>query len=317
MKQAQFEAQHAPLWDRIAAVLEGKRARDGERAELPALYRRLCQCHALAEQRGYSSALVAYLRHLVTRCHRLLYGTVPERPATLLAWLRRDLPRGVRAEWRLLLLVLLAFWGTAAVVALMVWYEPVRAYLFRTPAQLADMQRMYQPGAVRLGRGSQGDVMMFGFYIWNNVSIGFRTFAGGVAGGVPALASILYNGIELGVVAAWLSMDPGTRSTFWPFVITHASVEVTGLLLSALAGIRLGLALIRPGRMTRRHALHATAQQVYPLVAGAALLTLLAAFIEAFWSANTGIHAGVKLVVGAVCWLLVLLFFGFAGRDKR
>ena len=312
MKQAQFEAQYGPLWDEVAAIVDG----NGERADLPQLYRRLCQSLALAEQRGYSPVLVAWLQQLAFRGHRLLYGSAPARPVTLLAWLRRDLPRGVRAEWRLLLLALAAFWGTALLVGLLVSQDPTRAYLFEHPGALEEMQRMYQPGTMRHGRGDQGDVAMFGMYIWNNVSIGFRTFAGGVFGGVPALASLVFNGIHGGAVAAWLSLDPTTRIPFWSFVITHASVEITGLLLSAMAGIRLGLALLRPGRLTRRHALMVTARRVFPIVTGAALLTVLAAFIEAFWSAHPGIPANVKFGVGAVCWAAVLLYFALAGRGR-
>ncbi|TWI60915.1 putative membrane protein SpoIIM required for sporulation [Pseudoduganella lurida] len=312
MKQVRFEAEHGALWDSIGAIVDGT---DGSRrTELPALYRRLCQTLALAEQRGYSPTLVAWLRQLVHRCHRLLYGSAAERPGTLLGWLRVDLPRRVRAEWRLLLLVLLAFWGTGLLVGLLVWDEPARAFLFRAPAQLDRMERMYQPGPMRLGRGDEGDVLMFGHYVWNNISIGFRTFAGGFFGGVPALASLVYNGIELGVVGAWLTMNDATRIPFWSFVITHASVEITGLLLSALAGIRLGLALIAPGRLSRRDALQAMASHMFPVVAGAALFTLLAAFIEAFFSAHAAIPAGVKFGVGAACWLAVLLYFAFAGR---
>jgi hypothetical protein len=54
---------------------------------------------------------------------------------------------------------------------------------------------------------------------------------------------------------------------------------------------------------------------MYPVVAGAALLTVLAAFFEAFWSASSFAPA-LKYSVGAVCWATVFLFFAFAGREK-
>jgi uncharacterized membrane protein SpoIIM required for sporulation len=313
MKQAQFEAQHAALWEQLNLIL-AKGATD--QAALPAQYRRLCQCLALASQRGYSPSLVDYLQDLVARCHRRLYGTAHERPAMLMALLRHDFPRRVRAEWRLLALIMLLFWGSALAVGLSVWFDPHQAYLFAAPEHLARMRDMYQPSQMSAGRGNAGDVAMFGHYIWNNVSIGFRTFAGGLFGGLPALYSVLYNGLQLGVVAAWLSQDGATRLPFWSFVITHSSFEITGLLLSGVAGMRLGLALLRPGRLSRRHALQASSRATFPIVAGAALLTVLAAFFEAFWSASPALPPQLKLAVGALCWLLVLLYFGFAGRQK-
>jgi uncharacterized membrane protein SpoIIM required for sporulation len=198
-----------------------------------------------------------------------------------------------------------------------VWTKPDWAYSFMPAEQLHQFQSMYQSGKIHLGRGGdEGDVRMFGFYIWNNVSIGFRTFAGGIFGGIPALISLTFNGMHLGVVGSWLSQDPSTRDNFWSFVITHASFEITGLMLSGIAGMRLGLALIAPGRLSRRHAVFAASQRMFPVIVGAALLTVLAAFFEAFWSADPAIPVRVKYAVGAYCWLTVAAFFLFSGRSR-
>ncbi len=314
MKQKQFESLHAQLWADIEAILQGKSSRIDA---LPSLYRRLCQSLALSGQRGYSPALTDYLQKMVLDCHRRLYGTAIERPATLRYWLTRELPHRVREEWRLLLLAVVAFWGIALAVGVLVWFQPHWAYSFMSPEQISDMHEMYQPDKTGAGRGGDGDMMMFGFYIWNNVSIGFRTFAGGIFGGMPALASLGFNGMHLGVVGSWLSKDPVTRETFWSFVITHSSFEIAGLLLSGVAGMRLGLSLLHPGRLSRAHALLAASHRMFPVIVGAALLTVLAAFFEGFWSASTTIPNNVKYLVGSLCWIAVIGFFAFAGRSKH
>lgn len=314
MKQKQFEEQHANLWADVEAILKGKST---QTEVFPALYRRLCQSLALATQRGYSPALTDYLQKMALDCHGRLYGQAIERPATLRHWITRELPQRVRQEWRLLLLALMAFWGIALIVGLLVWYKPHWAYSFMPPEELTKMQNMYQPDQLRTGRGGEGDMMMFGFYIWNNVSIGFRTFAAGIFGGIPALFSVAFNGMHLGVVGSWLSKDPATRATFWSFVITHSSFEITGLLLSGVAGMRLGLSLIHPGRLSRRHALLAASRRMFPVIVGAALLTVLAAFFEGFWSASSTVPDNVKYIVGAMCWTLVIAYFAFAGRSTR
>jgi uncharacterized membrane protein SpoIIM required for sporulation len=315
MKQQQFEQQHAALWDEIAALLD---KRSPQQAALPALYRRLSQCLALAEQRGYSPALTDYLHALSSECHLRLYGAVAERPRALVRWMLHDFPRRVRAEWRLFLVASLAFWGVALVLGWLVWRQPQWAYSFIDPAQLEQYRQMYSPGKIRMGRGgNEGDVAMFGMYIWNNVSIGFRTFAGGIFGGVPALLSLAFNGVHGGVIASWLSRDAATAQNFWSFVVTHASFEITGLVLSGMAGMRMGLALLAPGRMTRRHALLAASEAMFPVIVGAALLTMLAAFVEAFWSASTVIPVAVKYTVGGACWVAVIAFFVLAGRTRR
>jgi uncharacterized membrane protein SpoIIM required for sporulation len=315
MKQSQFEADNGALWTEIANLLDG--AGVDQRA-LPALYRRLCQTLALSRQRGYSPALADDLQSLVSQCHRRLYGSALERPNTLLRWMLVEFPCTVRAEWRLLLLACVAFFGIGIALGLLVWYQPHWAYSFMSRQELENFRHMYQPGRAAIGRGgADGDVMMFGFYIWNNVSIGFRTFAAGIFGGIPALLSLGLNGMSLGIVGAWLSKDPSTVHTFWSFVITHSSFEVTGLLLSALAGMRMGLAVIRPGRLSRGASLYTTGQRMFPVIVGAALLTVLAAFVEGFWSASPLLSTSIKYSVGALCWTMVILFFGFAGRGQR
>lgn len=315
MKQQQFEAANAALWQEIAAILDGSQP---DRRALPALYRRLCQCLALCRQRGYSPAVADYLQKMVGDCHRLLYGSAVQRPNTLLRWMLVDFPCRVRAEWRLLIVAVLAVFGVGLGIGLMVWNDPQLAYSFMSADELSSVRKMYQPSAIKLGRGgSEGDVQMFGHYIWNNISIGFRTFAAGVFGGIPALLSLAFNGMHVGVIGAWLSKDVATRHTFWSFVITHASFEFAGLILSGMSGMKLGLALIHPGRLSRGHALHAASEKMFPVIVGAALLTFLAAFFEAFWSASVAIPAQVKYAVGGVCWALVIGFFVFAGRGKQ
>ena len=314
MKQKQFEAEHAALWWEIEAILGGAGA---DPRALPALYRRLCQCLALTLQRGYSPILADYLQKMVGDCHRRLYGAAIERPLTLLRWLLVDFPCQVRAEWRLLLLAFFAFFGVALGVGLLVWHQPHWAYSFASAEQLDSYRRMYQPSAIGAGRGSEGDLLMFGHYIWNNVSICFRSFAGGVFGGIPALLSIGLNGMHGGVIAAWLSKDPATSERFWSFVVTHTSFEITGLLLCGVAGMRLGLSLIHPGRQRRADALHGASVAMFPVLVGGAIMTGLAAFVEAFWSAAPAIPASAKYAVGGLCWAMVIAFFVFAGRGRR
>src|SRR5258706_13794580 len=78
---------------------------------------------------------------------------------------------------------------------------------------------------------------MFGFYVWNNVSIAFRTFASGLAFGVGTLASLAYNVLDLGLIAGHL-IRKGAAQPFLGFVIAHGAFELTAMLLSGVAGMR-------------------------------------------------------------------------------
>lgn len=315
MKQKQFETEQEALWQDLGRQLD---APNRSHFELPQLYRRLCQSLALSLQRGYAPSLTAQLKDLVLRCHSLLYGTVVARPMVLRQWLMKDFPCTVREEWRLLLIIIVLFYGTSAALALLVYYQPHWAYSFTSADELSKYERMYSSANVSLGRsGDQGDVYMFCFYIWNNVSIGFRCFAAGLFGALPSMFMLISNAVHFGVVAGWLSRNPDTAHNFWTFVPTHSSFEVTGLLLTALAGFRMGLALVRPGRRLRGDSLREAGRRMMPVVTGASLMIFLAAFFEAFWSASTTIPAVVKWTGAGICWTIVIAYFSLAGRGSR
>ena len=164
-------------------------------------------------------------------------------------------------------------------------------------------------------RGPMRDVAMFGFYIWNNIGIDFQVFASGLLLGIGSVFSLLYNGIQGCAVMAHLT-NLGFVSTFYGFVSGHSSFELLGASLSGAAGLRLGLAWVHPGRHGRIEALKEAGRVGARLVLGAALMTLVAAAIEGFWSANTLVPWKGKLAVGLVLWALLLAYFSLAGRRK-
>jgi uncharacterized membrane protein SpoIIM required for sporulation len=106
-------------------------------------------------------------------------------------------------------------------------------------------------------------------------------------------------------------------TTVYSFVATHSAFEVTAIVLSGAAGLRIGHALLAPGRLTRRQALviatHDSAIMLYGVVA----MLLIAAAVEAFWSSAAWLPATAKYVVAALCWTFVLAYFAFQGRHAR
>ncbi len=317
MKQQAFEAQGAARWLEFAALLDRLDARDRKAAtEFAPLYRRICQDLALARDRHFSQELVERLNRLALRGHEHLYRARTPRLRQLADFVARDFPRAVRSEWPLLLITSLLFYGAAgALVGLLAW-RPELVYSFLDPASVASLEQMYGPDAERVGvpRDAAEDVLMFGFYIWNNISIAFRTFAAGLVFGVGTLLIVMINSLYLGASAGHLlNVESATR--LFGFVIAHGAFELTAMLLSGVAGMRLGLALLAPGLRSRRQALRDGARAALPVVYGAGVMLVIAAGIEAFWSARP-LPVGLKFAVGVALWLLVGGWLAFSGRRR-
>lgn len=317
MKQAAFEALHAPDWERFAQRLEGKASKqDVEREDFPRLYRRLCQHLALARERQYSPELVDRLNALALRGHHTLYGARGLRRNQLAEFFLRRFPRLVREESPLVTLAALLFFGPLALIGVAVQFAPDFIYYLLGPAQISGIEEMYNPANERPGmRAADSNVVMFAFYIWNNVKIGFQTFAGGLLFGLGSIFYLLFNGVHIGAVIGHLT-HIGYGTPIWSFVAGHSAFELTGIVLSGAAGLRLGLALISPGRLSRAAALTAAAKPAIGLVYGAATLFTLAAFVEAFWSPITLVPPLVKYAVGGALIAGVLLYFVLAGRPR-
>lgn len=217
-----------------------------------------------------------------------------------------------------MLLAAFLFFGPALAMIAATQVYPDSVYLVLAPEQIADFQDMYAPDAEHLGRprSASSEWAMWGFYIANNVRIDFQCFAGGLVFGLGSIFFLVYNGLMIGAVAGHLT-QVGYIETFWGFVAGHSAFELTGAVLSGAAGLRLGLALIAPGRRRRGAALREAASRALGLIYGAAALTFLAAFIEAFWSPNRGIPFDVKIGAGLLLAGLTSAYLLFAGRPYR
>ncbi|MGQ0544527.1 MAG: stage II sporulation protein M [Betaproteobacteria bacterium] len=314
MKQRAFEAMHAQEWNELESFLEGKPAFDP--AELPPRYRRLCQSLALAADRQYSPELVDRLNRLALRGHHVLYQNRRRQSGRVLDFLARGFPRLVREEWRLVAAASVLFFGPLAGLLAALQAFPEFVHYLLAPEQIARFHQMYDPANRRVGTlEADHSLMMFGFYIWNNVRIGFQTFAGGLLAGVGTVWFLGANGVIIGAVAGYLT-QVGYSETFWSFVAGHSSLELIAIVFAGTAGLRLGLAVISPGNLTRKSALVASAKPAVRMMYGSALMFFAAAFVEAFWSPITEIPFFWKIAVGLAGWALLLPYFLFAGRAR-
>ena len=312
MKQMPFEAAHAREWDEFEAFLDKKKSFDP--AEMPARFRRISQSLALAAERHYSADLVDRLNRLALRGHHALYANQRRESQQILDFVLAGFPRLVREEWRLVLAAALLFFGPLLLLIAVLQAFPDFVHYLLSPQQIASFHEMYDPANRRLGmREADTSMAMFGFYIWNNVRIGFQTFAGGLAAGVGSAYFLGANGVIIGAVAGYLT-QVGYTESFWSFVAGHSSLELLAIVLSGAAGFKLGMAVIAPGNRSRRAALVAAARPAVRIMYGAAIMFFGAAFVEAFWSPITEIPFTAKIAVGSAGWVLLLAYFLFAGR---
>ena len=321
MKQQLFEQQNRQTWQQLQDLLQTLESTKKQKPDqknllaFSSLYRSTCYDLALAKTRQYSPQLIERLHALVMRAHQQLYRSKQIILWRILSFIIIGFPAMVRHRSRLIWISTALFYLPAILVGWLCYSNSEMIFSIVPESQVVEFETMYRPDNKVLGRNRESatDIMMFGHYIQNNIGIGFRTFAGGLLLGVGSVLSLLFNGVVIGGVSGHLT-QLGYIETFWSFVAGHSAFELTAICISGAAGLVLALALFAPGRLRRLDALQLAAQDALVLVMGAALMLVIAAFIEAFWSSSTVISPTVKYAVAVVMWSAVITYFLFAGR---
>nr|WP_255429200.1 stage II sporulation protein M [Ramlibacter albus] len=287
-------------------------------ARLASLYRRCCEDLALAQARAYPVQMVQQLESLTQRAHRLVY----RRQGVEFAQLRRlaliEFPQAVRAHARYVAMATALFAVPLVLAAWASWRDPGFVLHLLEAARLQEFDAMYGPGEHGIGhrRDADTDWAMFGFYILNNIGVGFQCFAAGLFAGVGSAFYLLFNGLFAGALGGWV-VGRGHGTNFFSFVVTHSAFEITAIVLAGAAGLRIGHAWVAPGQRTRLDALKAHSREAVVVIYGVVWMLLVAAAIEAFWSSARWVEPEVKYGVGAACWALVLLYLARQGRPLQ
>jgi uncharacterized membrane protein SpoIIM required for sporulation len=323
MTPLRFEELYDAEWSELEGLLDGLRGRRttppagtaSSGARIAELYRRACEHLALARSRAYPAYLVDRLERMTADAHQLIYQTHEVSLGQIRRLVTRDFPRAVRAQRSYVAVATMAFLGPTFVLGLLVYWRPDLILSVVDAATVSSFDDMYSPSASSIGRvrTAATDWVMFGYYIRNNITVAFQCFAGGLFAGLGTLFFLGYNGAFGGAIGGYL-IGRGLSHTFLPFIATHSAFELTAIVLSGAAGLRIGHALIAPGRMLRRHSLVTASREAATLLYGISAMLCIAAVIEAFWSSAGWLPAAAKYTTAGLAWTAVLGYLVIQGR---
>lgn len=275
-----------------------------------ALYRSLSNDLILCRVRA-TPDLVAYLDSLASRAHSALYGAEPVRMPAILKLFTHEFPQAFRRNIWFFAAASALFCIPCIIGVLVALYVPDAASTILPRSALDQMSEMYSGGFDK-GRSEGTDSMMAGFYVYNNIGIALRCFATGFLCGLGSVFFLIYNGLHIGVVAGWVTAS-GFGHNIGTFMCGHGPFELTAIVISGQAGLRLGHSFIVTHGRTRIGSLREAAPDLARLVGGAAMMLLIAAGIEGFWSPSA-LPAPVKWGASVLFSLLVAAYLAFAGR---
>ncbi len=321
MKVSQRIERRSPDWRKLDAIciqLEHASTARGltatQRADFAGLYRAACADLALADAHQLPSDIVRYLHQLVGRAHNQLYRS---RGIEAKSWWEELFVRTPRRLFNdgALRIALGLFWGGFIASAFLATdYSPVPGYA----EALLGLEQIQATEAsfddIRFGP-SGGESVMAGFYLWHNASIGLRCFVMGLVFGIGGIFETLFNALFLGALFGHMAMTP-QGDNFFTFVTAHGPFELTAIVLSAAAGMRMGFSLVDTRGLSRRESLLAASRESMPTMFAGVLLFFLAALIEAFISPSAAPYE-VKAMVAMLSTMLLLSYFVVLGGARQ
>ncbi|MDR1901984.1 MAG: stage II sporulation protein M [Treponema sp.] len=319
MKEQNFVQRREAFWNEFEALVNGEKKEIAKKAGwFPSAYREITQDLNTARARAFDPSIIDRLNRLVLEGNQLIYGQHSWPVKYLFSFVLRDFPRAVRSQALGITLTALLFYGINIFFSILTINNPNLVYEFLGGYQTAALEAMYDPDSSHFmtPRDVDSDADMFGYYIYNNISIAFGTFAGGIFAGIGSLFILCSNALFLGVSTGHI-INRQFSSTFFPFIIAHSAFELNAIVFSAYAGFVMGWRFFVRSGLSHSAALKAAGKTSLPIIAGSAMLLVLAAILEAFWSSRFTLPLELRIGAGAACWVLFLSYVFFCGREKR
>lgn len=286
-----------------------------EYSKFSALYRSVCADLALAESYQLPHNTVQYLHRLVGRAHNYLYR---RSKFDLQAWfdvLLVETPQRIFKD-RCVQVAFVLFWGMFILSAALAYAKvrfPSYAEDVLTSEGITTLETNFKDTP---DRPLEQNMQMAGFYIWNNTGIGLQVFSWGLLV-IPGLFVLASNAIQLGAAFGYMARpDVPEGENFFHFVTAHGPFELTAIVLSAAAGLKLGMSWIMPGELARIDSMRKTGTEALPMMGAAACMFILAAMIEGFISPLALLPFWVKAGVSVISTLLLLFYFVVLGLPK-
>jgi len=318
MKQLEFESQNVDFWKSFEQTINDFSAASSKAvAGFPKDYRLICQHLAIAKSRRYGTGLTNDLNRLVQQGYQILYSKNVRSHGAFLNFIFYGFPASLRANSVYLWVSTAAFLIPGILMMIACLINDQIIYSIMDGSSVRGFESMYDPDLRKFGRERQSDtdLYMFGFYIYNNIGISFKSFALGMFAGIGSLFIMFFNGLHIGGAAGHIT-SLGYNETFYPFVIGHGAFELTAIVFSGAAGLKIGFSILSPGPHTRLRSLQLAASDAIKIIYGSTIMLLIAAFIEAFWSSSSTLPIPVKLAVGAFFWFFVIYYCFFFGRGR-
>lgn len=276
--------------------------------EMATEFTRLVDDLAYAKTFYPASKVTQYINGQASKIYLGIYGNRKEESNRLINFWKKDLPLVIRKHHKIILFSFILFVLFVSVGAFSASEDEslIRQlfgddYVDRRERDIAEGNpfELYQYG---------NPVLMFFGLMIHNIKVSLQMFTEGILFGILTIKDLVYNSIMIGFFEYfYFSKGLGERSLLT--IMIHGTLELSGLVLSASAGIVLGKSFLFPGTISRMAALKQGAREGIKIMVGIMPVFMMAAFFEGFVTRYYQMPKLLNLLILAVSAGFVIWYF--------
>lgn len=298
MREGQFIRQNKERWDSYLFETE-------DPDELAKRFVYLVDDLGYAKTHYPNSNTIKYINSIAANIYMSIYKNKKERTNKLKHFATVELPLIMYRNRRTLLFTFLFFLVFMLIGIFSSWKDQsfVRGvlgddYVDMTLTNIADGDpfKVYK---------EQDPFTMFLQITFNNISVTFKIFLFGVFFSIGALYMLFRNALMLGVFEQmFFAHDLGFKSILVVFI--HGTLEISGLILAATAGVIMGNSILFPGTFTRTQSFVRGAKHGIKIIIGLIPVFITAGFFESYITRHTGMPVALSLsiLIGSLAFII-------------
>lgn len=309
-----YIARNEAGWNRLEQLTASARRgvsglSPAELDELVQLYQRVSSQLSYVRTYYRDSPLVARLTRIVASANGVVYGKRARTLSVVRDFFLWTFPGAVWQCRKAILWSTLLFFGTAAALHFWLTLDPgALDALVPRPERVEYVRNQFEQYY-----SEDPQPVFFSRVTVNNTLVSFQIFGSGIV--VPFLGPLYIlasNGANLGVASAMMASE-NDYGRFLGFILPHGMLELTAIVIAGGASLALGWALVVPGDRPRSVALREEGRRLVVIILGLMVVFLAAGTIEGFIT-GSGLPTVLRVGVGALGWLVVVLYFVVRGR---
>ena len=306
MKEVSFIRQNIEKWKSLERIVD--EAASHNPGELADAYTEITTDLSFSRSHYPESRITIYLNNLASALHNQLYKNKKEKYSRIITFWTQEIPDVMYQSHKELLYSFLIFIISTAIGVISAMNDDSFARLIVGNGYIDMTLRNIENGTPMAVYGTESELPMFLYLIFNNIKVSFIVFGLGIFTGFGTGYALFQNGVMLGAIQT-LFFQYGVGFESMLAIWLHGTLEISAIIIAGAGGLALGNGWLFPGTYSRGYAFRQGAKRGLKIVAGLVPVFLTAGFIEGYLTRHTEYPTFIRLSVILISLAFIIYYY--------